>query len=241
MEILAVIPARSGSKGLVDKNILLLKGHPLLSYSIAAATSSNLVTRVICSTDSRSYAEIAIKYGAEVPFLRPKKYALHNSSDFEVFFHLLNKLNKREKYLPDLVVQLRPTSPLRYPGMVDEAIKSFKKMNNIDSLRGVSEPDHSPYKMWTVGNDQLLQPLLRIRDNPEPYNTNRQDLPEIFAQTGSIEVVRLNTILIKMSMTGKKIMPFFIPNEYFIDIDNQTGLTLCESLLDELTCIRPDG
>ena len=83
---MAVIPARSGSKGLVDKNILLLKGHPLLSYSIVAATSSNLVTRVICSTDSHSYAEIAIKYGAEVPFLRPKKYALHNSSDFEVFF-----------------------------------------------------------------------------------------------------------------------------------------------------------
>ena len=239
MEILAVIPARSGSKGLLDKNILLLKDHPLLSYSIVAATSADCVTRVICSTDSQKCAEIAINYGAEVPFLRPKQYAQDDSTDFDVFFHLLKQLQQNENYNPDIVIQLRPTSPLRYPRMIDEAIQVFNNSKNADSLRAISYPDHSPYKMWKIDKKNFMKPLLQIPNNPEPYNTNRQSLPEIYAQTGSIDVIRRTTITKKMSMTGTNILPFFIANKYFVDIDNQIGFSLCEILLNDLNCVKP--
>ena len=239
MEILAVIPARLGSKGLLDKNILPLRGHPLLAYSIVAATSADCVTRVICSTDSKKYAEIAIKYGAEVPFLRPKRDARDDSTDFDVFFHLLEQLQKNENYNPDIIIQLRPTSPLRYPGMIDDAILAFNNSKNADSLRAISYPDLTPYKMWRINKKNFMEPLLQIPNNPEPYNTNRQSLPEIYAQTGSIDVIRRNTITKKMSMTGTNILPFFIANKYFVDIDDQIGFSLCEILLNDLNYIKP--
>src|SRR5512137_723249 len=123
MEILALIPARGGSKSIPRKNIRLLAGYPLMAYSIAAAIRSKGVTRTIVSTDDEEIARVAQSYGAETPFLRPLEYALDNTTDFPVFTHALSWLKENEEYQPDVVVQLRPTSPLRPPDCVDRAIQ----------------------------------------------------------------------------------------------------------------------
>ncbi len=122
-DILAIIPARGGSKGIPRKNIRNFVGYPLIAYSIAASLQSELVTRTIVSTDDEEIAAVAREYGAETPFLRPAVFAEDNTTDLPVFEHALNWLVENEDYHPDVVVQLRPTSPIRPPGCVDDAVK----------------------------------------------------------------------------------------------------------------------
>ena len=237
-EVLAIIPARGGSKGIKNKNITNLNGSSLISYSIKAALESKLVSRVICSTDSEIIAEEAIKYGAEVPFLRPDEISQDNSSDIEYFNHAIEWLKINESYRPRLLVQLRPTSPLRNLEMIDEAIQIMIKDNSYDSLRAVSQPDHTPYKMWKLVKRNEMIPLLKLTGNKEPYNTNRQNLPEVYAQTGSIDITRPETLEKYKSMTGKKIYPFIMDERYFIDIDNIESLELAEIRMKRLNCIK---
>ena len=239
MKILALIPARGGSKGLPGKNIMSLNGHPLIAYSIAAGLESELINRVICSTDSEEIAKVALDYGAEVPFLRPKDISADLSTDLEVFKHCIDWLIDNESYIPDLIVQLRPTSPLRTITMINEGINILKKDKRIDSVRTVSDPEHSPYKMWTINSHDFLEPLLTLEGNKEPYNTPRQILPEIFAQTGTIDVVRSQVILEDLSMSGKFIKPLYIDPRYFIDIDTMESLKLAELLMGSLEYIKP--
>ena len=124
LNTICVIPARSGSKGIRDKNILNLRGHPLLAWSIEVAKKSNLIERTIVSTDSEEYKEIALSYGAEVPFLRPKELSQDNSTDLEFMKHLLMYLEENEN-LPKIIVHLRPTTPVRDYKIVDKAILNF--------------------------------------------------------------------------------------------------------------------
>lgn len=219
MEVLAIIPARGGSKGLPNKNILPLLNHPLISYSIKAALDSKLINRVIVSTDSPAIAEIAIKYGAEVPFVRPDEFAQDLSTDFEVFSHALNWLEDNENYKPDIVVQLRPTSPIRKASLIDDCIS--KLMSSLaDSLRIVTPSPITPYKMWKIEDEsKQLIPLLIVDGINEPFNEPRQRLPLTYWQIGTLDVIKTETILGMKSMCGKNILPYIVGNEWAIDID----------------------
>jgi N-acylneuraminate cytidylyltransferase len=239
-EILAVIPARGGSKGLTRKNIRLLNGIPLIGYSIAAAQHSHLTTRVICSTDSEEISEIARELGAEIPFLRPKELAEDYSTDFDVFSHLLKWLAQNESYKPDIVVQLRPTSPIRPVGFVDEGIEKLLSDPSSDSLRTVCPAPNTPFKMWLIDDkNDVLTPLLRLDGVHEPYNAPRQDLPEVWWQAGLLDVFRAKTVTDKRSMSGDKISYIKIKSDYAIDIDNLDDFNMAEKSILRLECIRP--
>ena len=197
------------------------------------------ITRVICSTDSDDIASVAREYGAETPFIRPAELAQDHSNDLEAFVHALEWLRNNEHYVPDIVVQLRPTSPIRYITDIQRAITLLISNPDADSVRAVSEPVTTPYKMWNIDEKGLLVPLLSLPENQEPYNTARQELPEIFAQTGTIDVIRTSTITTMNSMTGDYILPLKIDQETFIDIDTLNSLLLAEIVMQKLNCVKP--
>lgn len=239
-EVLAVVPARGGSKSIPRKNIRPLAGHPLLAYSIAAGLQSDSVTRVIISTDDEETAEIARKYGAEVPFLRPPELASDVTPDLPVFQHALDWLESEEGYRPDIVVQLRPTSPVRPPDCIDTAVKILLANPEADSVRGVVPSGQNPYKMWRISEDEYLEPLLNI-DQDEPYNMPRQELPQTYWQTGHIDVIRPATIKEKKSMSGDIILPLFIDPMYTVDIDTLRDWQRTEWMMfhSDLDFVRP--
>ena len=239
MKILAIIPARSGSKGLRNKNIRSLAGEPLLSYSVAAGLQTPEITRVICSTDTQEIANIARSVGAEVPFLRPPELASDKSQDIGLFKHALKWLKENENYIPDYVVNLRPTSPIRYVKDIQKAINLIISNKKIDSVRSISLPSTTPYKMWKKKDSEFLTPLLKIEDNKEPYNTARQELPEVWAQTGAIEVIRAKTITKLDSMSGVNVAGVEVSEDTYIDIDTLNSLLMAEVMLSRLSCIKP--
>jgi N-acylneuraminate cytidylyltransferase len=220
LEILAVIPARGGSKGIPRKNIKLFAGYPLIAYSIQAAKNSKYVTRTIVSTDDLEIASVAKEYGAEVPFLRPDEFAQDQTLDFPVFENLLTTLQESEGYSPDLVIQLRPTSPIRPINLVDDAIEEILKDPQIDSVRGVVPSGQNPFKMWRIDPQSgLMEGLLRVEGIEEPYNSARQALPDTYWQTGHIDVIRTNVIRDQKSMSGRKIKPLHIHPDFTVDLD----------------------
>lgn len=220
-EVLAIIPARGGSKGIPHKNIKLFAGYPLIAYSIAAGLQSELTTRVIVSTDDEEIAEIARKWGAETPFLRPAEFAADNTLDLPVFQHALSWLKEHENYVPDIVLQLRPTSPARPRTLVDEAVKLLMAHPEADSVRGVVPADENPHKMWRVDpKTGLMNGLLKVDGIDEPYNAPRQKLPPVYWQTGHIDAIRPErTFMAGDSMSGKNILPLFLDPAFTIDID----------------------
>lgn len=232
MDILALIPARGGSKSIPKKNIAPLGGRPLIAYSIDVAKQSRLITRVIVSTDDPEIRRVAQDLGAEAPFLRPAEFAQDDTPDLPVFQHALAWLEAQEGYRPEVVVQLRPTSPLRRVEHVDGAIQTLLDDPQADSVRAVSAPCLTPYKMWRIDPDSpYLTPLLSVPGLAEPYNTCRQYLPEIWAQTGYIEVIRRATILDQNSVTGARIRPYLMPQVRMLDIDEPLDLVWGEFLL----------
>lgn len=216
-EILAIIPARSGSKSVVDKNIRMLGGKPMLCHSIDHAKASQYITRVIVSTDSEKYADIARKYGAEVPFLRPAEYATDISLDIDVFEHALGWLKEKEGYEPDLVVQLRPTYPIRKIADIDAMIERMLQDDTIDSIRCVAPAMEIPYKMWHMDEKNQLTPLMK--DIPECYNMPRQQLPKAYYQNACIDVIRTHVITEQHSMSGKKIAGYLMDENFDIDTE----------------------
>lgn len=220
-EVLAIIPARGGSKGIPRKNIKRFAGYPLIAYSIAAGLQSELTTRVIVSTDDREIAEVARKWGAETPFLRPAKLAADNTLDLPVFQHALTWLKEHEGYVPDIVLQLRPTSPARPRTLVDDAIRMLIEHPEADSVRGVVPADENPHKMWRVDPETgLMSGLLKVDGIDEPYNAPRQKLPPVYWQTGHIDAIRPErTFMAGNSMSGKNILPLFLDPRFTIDID----------------------
>ncbi|MBE5963196.1 MAG: acylneuraminate cytidylyltransferase [Lachnospiraceae bacterium] len=219
MNIVAIIPARSGSKSVPDKNIRLLNGKPMLAYSIEHALASKYINRVIVSTDSEKYAEIGRRYGAEVPFLRPAEYAQDTSLDLEVFQHVLKELKERENYSPDAVVQLRPTYPIRNVGDIDAMLEILLSDASIDSVRSVAPAKEIPYKMWKMDEDGKLEPLMK--EIPECYNMPRQELPTVYYQNACIDVVRPYVILEQNSMSGTTIYGYKMDQNYDIDTEEE--------------------
>lgn len=238
-EVLAIVPARGGSKSIPHKNAKLFLGHPLLAYSIAAGLQAKSVSRVIVSTDDEALAGIARQYGAEAPFLRPGQYAQDDTPDLPVFQHTLRWLVENEKYRPDIVVQLRPTSPLRPRGLVDGAVETLIKNKSADSVRGVVPAGQNPHKMWTMSSGGELQPLLTVKGLSEPYNAPRQGLSQTYWQTGHIDAIRSATIMKKESMSGESIWPALIDPQYSADIDTLNDWRRAEWLAAELDIVRP--
>jgi YrbI family 3-deoxy-D-manno-octulosonate 8-phosphate phosphatase len=218
-EVLAIIPARGGSKGIPHKNIRDFAGYPLIAYSIAAGLQSELVTRTIVSTDDEAIAAAARECGAETPFLRPAEFAQDATLDLPVFEHALAWLAEHEDYHPDVVVQLRPTSPIRPVGLVDAAVRLLLEHPEADSVRGVVPAGQNPHKMWRVSTDGRMQPLLQVEGVAEPYNAPRQSLPPVFWQTGHIDAIRPETILQKGSMSGDVILSLPVDPRCAVDID----------------------
>lgn len=229
--VIAIIPARGGSKGLPRKNLAWLGGFPLIGWSIAAALEARLVDAVVVSTDDEETACVAEALGAEVPFIRPAELAADDTPDLPVFEHALHALRSLRGWSPELVVQLRPTSPLRRRGMVDEAVQLLRAHPDADSLRAVTAPGQTPYKMWRL-QGSLLEPLLGTTEQ-ELFNAPRQSLPAVFWQTGQIDVIRAATILGRRSMTGRRIVPFFVDPRHAVDIDGEEHLAVAEGLLED--------
>ena len=236
-EILAIIPARGGSKGLPGKNLRPLSGHPLIAYGIAAGLQARLVNRVICSTDSEEIAVVARRCGAEVPFMRPAELAQDDSKDIDAFQHVLSELLSRENYRPDIIVQLRPTSPVRQSGQVDAGIGALLDNPATDSIRAVTLAAATPYKMWRI-ESEILTPLLTIDGVPEPFNMPRQALPEVWWQTGTLDIMR-TSVIESGSMTGSEIRPFIIELEHAVDIDHIESFTRAERVIASIECVVP--
>lgn len=220
MQILCIIPARSGSKGLPNKNIKMLKDKPLIAWSIDQAKNSKHYKnmRIIVSTDSLEYMEIAKKYGAEVPVLRPLAISLDTSLDIEFITHMVDWLSENENYNPDIILHLRPTTPLRSVEIIDDCIDKFiYNFNNYDSLRTVSFVEKTPFKMYTIENNKLTPLFNQVNNIKEPYNCGRQMLPSCYIHNGYIDIIK-TSILKNNTISGDNIYPYVI-NENIIDID----------------------
>ena len=235
LKILCIIPARAGSKGVPNKNIKLFRGQPLLTWSIqqSLALNQKFNVRTIVSTDSQDYASIAKEYGAEVPFLRPESISGDYATDLECFQHCIEWLENNEHYIPDIILHLRPTQPLRDVSLIETCLLLFiKNIESYDSLRTVIPMEKSPFKMYMIDDKmenknnnseknkhEYLVPLIQHYKNmSEPYNQARQLLPPCYLHNGYIDIMKNETIK-KNSLSGNNIYPYVMNSEDNIDID----------------------
>ncbi|MBN1451864.1 MAG: acylneuraminate cytidylyltransferase family protein [Anaerolineales bacterium] len=219
-QVLALIPARGGSKSIPRKNIKPMAGIPMIAFSIMAAIEAKTVDRVVVSTDDQEIAAIAGHWGAEVPFMRPAEYAGDHSTDLEVFQHALAWFSEHENYVPEICVHLRPTYPVREQGDIDAVVTALLDNPTFDSVRSVAMAPETPFKMWFLGDDHRLSPVVEC-DIPEAYNQPRQILPPVYLQNACIDATRTQVITTKNSMTGSKIMGFVMDHNYDIDTEQQ--------------------
>lgn len=217
--ILCIIPARSGSKGIINKNIKLYKGLPLMGWSIKQALSTERKMRVIVSTDSEEYAKIARDLGAETPFLRPKEISEDLSTTLECLKHCLEWLLANENYNPDIVVLLQATSPERNLDELNNCIKKFiESRDQYDSLFTVYKMEKSPIKMFYFDDNNIFKPFFdNFNGIIEPYNKPRQILPEIYNQNGSIHIFN-SYIMSNNTYFGKRMLPYV--TDFKQDIDS---------------------
>lgn len=227
----ALVLARGGSKGLPGKNIRLLGGYPLIAWSIAAARASSAVDRIICSTDSEEIAAVARAHGAETPFLRPAELAGDFATDIQVFDHAVRWLADHGEH-PDLLVQLRPTTPFRDPEWIDRSVAMMRNDPSITCVRSVVVAERTPYKMWLKAEDGQLSPLLTLKDVAEPFNMPRQKLPLVYWHTGQLDVIRTDVIL-SGSMTGNAIFAIEVDADSAVDIDGIRDFQMAELIIDE--------
>ena len=232
-KILCIIPARSGSKGITDKNIKIMINKPLIAWTIEQAKKCKYANqmKIIVSTDSEIYKNIAIKYGAEVPFLRPSILSQDTSTDYEYINHAVDWLRDNENYHPDIILQLRPTQPCRSIDNIDKCINIFlKNYDNYDSLRTVIKSKKTPYKMYYITDDNLKPHFDEYKDYKEPYNIGRQELPNSYTHNGYIDILK-TSLLSKKIISGDKIYPYIMNDKDNIDIDDIDDWNNCEDLL----------
>ncbi|MCR5508144.1 MAG: acylneuraminate cytidylyltransferase family protein [Lachnospiraceae bacterium] len=236
--VYALIPARSGSKSVKDKNIRIMDGKPMIAYSILDALGSKYIEKVIVSTDSEEYAGIARKWGAEVPFLRPADISGDNSMDIEVFQHFIDWMISQGYDPPEIIVHLRPTHPIRNIEDIDKMVSIMIKNPELDAIRSVAPVKETPYKMWQFNEDGILTPLVTC-DIPEAYNAPRQILPQVYMQNACIDVIRTSTIIDKHSMTGSKIAGYKM--NYDFDIDTEDDFIRAEQHLAAREKLKSGG
>ncbi|GGB43499.1 cytidylyltransferase domain-containing protein [Fictibacillus barbaricus] len=227
MNIVAIIPARGGSKGLKRKNVLPLNGKPLIAYSIEAALKLNDVKRVIVSTDDEEIADIAKEYGAEVPFLRPEYLASDTATTIDVLKHTIEFLLEAEGYKTDHVLLLQPTSPLRNERHVREALDLY--LGNQCPVVSVCLADTPPFLM-RVKKENYLVPFMEL---PEQKATRRQDLPEVYELNGAIYLTDHHHLMNENAIYTDKVIPYVMDKRSSVDIDDEIDFKLAEVLLKD--------
>ena len=210
-KVIALIPARSGSKGIKDKNIKQLNGIPLIGWSIKDCKKSKLIKKIIVSTDSKKYEKIAYNFGADKVIIRPKGISKDHSTDYEFIMHAINNINFDYEY----IAHIRPTTPLRKKGLLDQAIQIFKK-ESYTSLRSVHEMSETAYKTFEIKEKKLF-PLKTINQSFEILNNPRQVFPKTYMANGLIDIYRKSYILKKKKLFGSKVRAFITPHTFEID------------------------
>lgn len=214
--IIAIIPARGGSKGVPGKNIKLLAGFPLIAYSIIACKLSRKIDRVIISTDSNEIANISKNYGAEIPFLRPPEISQDHSTDLEFVLHALDWFKNCGNEEPDYLVHIRPTTPLREPDLIDDALNKILADPSATGLRSVHEIPESPYKMFGI-EDGYLAGLYPDDPRPEYYNLPRQNFPPVYKPNGYVDIIKRETVRNGSSLHGSKMLALITPTTVEVD------------------------
>lgn len=227
-KVIALVPARAGSTRVKDKNIRQIKGMPLIGIAVKQALEVPEIDEVFVSTDSELYAQIAEVYGAVRPFLRPADISGNQSTDYEVFRHFYDWYVEEYQEIPELIVQVRATAPARDKNSISQAIKFMKEHKEFDSLRSVSSPHQTPYKMWKMKTSCELVPV--IEAIPQAYDMPTQDLPVCYGQDGIVDIVRPKTLTQYENMGGKKIAGF-LEHPQTWDIDTEEDLRRAGVLL----------
>ena len=224
MKNLAIIPARSGSKGLKDKNIKLLNGKPLIAYTIEAAIKSKMFDEVMVSTDSEEYADIAKKYGANVPFMRNSELSNDTASSWDVVRDVFDKYKEAGKEF-DTVALLQPTSPLR---TAEDIVKGYKilKDKSANSVIGVCEVDHSPLWMNTLPEDNSMGNFI----NPKVVGLPRQKLDKYYRINGALYIRRTDNLNKIEYIYSDKCYAFIMDKKKSIDIDDEYDFLFAEVL-----------
>ena len=229
--IVALIPARAGSKRVPDKNIRPLAGHPLIAYTISSALQSQVFSAVIVSTDSQLYGDIAAHYGAEMPHLRPSELAGDLSPDIEWVEYTLRRLQENGRDY-DCFSILRPTSPFRLPETIKRAWQAFLAGEGTDSLRAVEKCKQHPGKMWVVRGNRMV-PLLPLTPSEQPWHSSQyQSLPEVYAQNASLEIAWSRVVFESRTIAGNVLMPFFTKDYEGFDVNSAYDWNLAEHLID---------
>jgi N-acylneuraminate cytidylyltransferase len=218
--IVALIPCRSGSKGIIDKNIKIYKGIPLMAHSINIALQSKYIKDVYVCTDSKKYQDIALHYGAKITSIRPENISGDLSPDIDTFKFFLNY----SEYKYDIIVHLRPTYPNRSVELLDDTIEKFiNSYNDYDSLRTVIKIDKCPYKMYHIdnnnGNNNLIPIIKEFNNYVEHYNQARQLFPTTYLHNGCIDIVKSKIINEKNMLSGTNIYPYIMEEYENNDID----------------------
>ena len=237
--IVALIPARAGSKRVQDKNIRPLNGHPVMAYTIAAALESGVFEDVIMSTDSEKYAEVARHYGAEVPFLRPSELAGDVSPDIEWLEYTLKRLQEEGRDY-DCFSILRPTSPFRQPETIQRAWQAFLTEEGVDSLRAVEKCDQHPGKMWVIRGNRMM-PLLPLSPPEQPWHSSQYpSLPEVYIQNASLEIAWTRVVLQERTIAGTVLMPFLTEGYEGFDVNNPYDWELAQNMVENVEVQLPE-
>ena len=237
-KVLALIPARGGSKGLPGKNIKDLCGMPLLAWPIRAAKESNYIDQVIVSTENKNYADIAKSYGASVPFIRPAKLARDDSTTYLVVEHALNYM-KSQNEIYDYMVLLEPTSPLTTSKDIDEALKLlFSKRNLADSVVGVSkvEATHPVFDV-RINDKGLIEPYVGNGFNI----LNRQEIDTLYYFEGSLYISDLAILIREKSFYHNRTLPYIVPRWKAIEIDELVDYVCVEAILQNIEILNKDS
>ena len=227
MNYLAIVPARGGSKGIINKNITLLNGRPLISYTLNAALASKHIDRLVISTDDSEIAKLGKSFGIDIPFLRPKKYSHDSSPSIDLVLHAIRWFSKNVNYNPDAIILLQPTSPFRTKNHIDNAIKLFTK-TKPDTLVSVVELPHNfnPSKLVKIENNQIVS----VYDDVDNFRIlPRQELPKLYARNGpSILISKVSFLQKNKSFYGGKTIPYIMDFFDSIDIDDNSDLLMAE-------------
>ena len=224
--VIAIIPARGGSKGIPRKNIRLLAGKPLIAYTTEAALQSEYLDRIIVSTDDEEIAEITKSFGAEVPFLRPMELARDDSPTIDVLIHAIEWLENNDKYIPDIIVLLQPTSPLTIAKDIDTAIELYIE-KKADAVVSVCEAEHSPYWMHKIENGRLVDFVETI------YESRRQDLPTVYRRNGAIWIASKDILMRQKTFFTGNTYGYIMPYNRSVEIDTLLDMKLVEVLIKE--------
>lgn len=227
LQVLGIVPARGGSKGVPGKNSRLMAGLPLVSYTFAAAKSSRLLTRVLLSTDSREIAGIGAAEGVAVPFLRPADLAADASPMVGVIRHALDWLWENEGYRPDVVVLLQPTTPLRRPADIDGAVELLLRSGADACVSVCPVPGHfSPHWQFRIEGDELQvftgEPLAHLVPR-------RQELPVTYTRNGAVYAFRREAFEETGSIYGRRCVAYVMPEEVSVNIDSMDDWVLAEA------------